>query len=287
MGTDDRDLRRCGLCGRGVCLSRTHVPPKCAGNGNALVNYRVRRDGESGVQPGRRRRGGMVFRGLCATCNNYAGRFDQSYGQLVDLLPRPDEVDRRLVLPNWQPSVREGVFFPGGVARSMLVSAFALNPKLRTLLPGLADLALAGEQVDLAQFERRLVVANATGEFCRAAGSLTFVKLLGGPRPNGKPLSCYADASVHLRPLAWILADLDYGMTDHQQWVDVSHWLRLDPGDERNAAQELALLPAVEAPGPHTDWAILLSDENCIWVEAVASYRGSQQPTLGGVPIAL
>lgn len=237
------------------------------------------------TEPGRRQYGGMVFKGLCRDCNSHAGRFDDAYGDLVDLLPRPDEAYSELVLPGWQPRIHFGTIRAGAIARSMMFGAFALNPTLRELVPEVADALIHGDPIDLGRHDRRLMIANGTGERCRVHGGMLYV-LMAGPRINGQLLRWYADAGAHLRPLSWMLGSTEVGVPDIENWLDVSDWLLLNSNHEQISRTRVPSLPAVDLPNSEM-WGLMTSDKNCITVEAAASFPGSTEWHLGGVPLTV
>src|SRR5689334_21420081 len=71
----------CRLCGARGALTRTHVPPRAAGNDGA-ASPPTRVLGPDGVWRygrGRERDGGMWGRWFCEPCNNRTGRFDEEY----------------------------------------------------------------------------------------------------------------------------------------------------------------------------------------------------------------
>lgn len=261
------------------------MPPQCAGNTKDQVRrYRLLQSDE-GIVPGRVDGGGIWFRGLCADCNSTAGGYDDAYGALVNLLPRPDESHPLLWLPGKRNMIGRGAIRPGAIARSMMFAAFALNPGLRNQLPDAASRLLNNQPIDLRLYDRRLHIANAIGEACRVHGAVAYIDLLG-PRLNGHPLQTMTDAAVHLRPLAWMLEIQHHvGLPHVEGWRDISPWLLVDPDDHVEAHQIVPPLAAVTLAS--TDkWALGWADEINIVVEGIASFPGARSFTLGGVEVS-
>ena len=139
---DSKAPRPCGLCGDYRKLSRTHVPPQVAGNNHTVERapdviddsggHRIRR-------PGTWKAGGMLVRGLCEPCNQLAGRmYDQAYADFARDVRRLTTAAARqfAVVPGEAPGIQ---FAPGLIARCVMFGMFAINPRLRTIVPGLAD----------------------------------------------------------------------------------------------------------------------------------------------------
>ena len=134
----------CGICGAEGPLSRTHVPPQCAGNGGESVRAAVlvtRRDkrGSERLGAGRERKGGANGYFLCEACNNKAGRFDDAFGQFWsslahDLLLIGPMPTTRGPHPAITPPMR-----PGAIVRSVLAGVMALCPSVREKYPELVD----------------------------------------------------------------------------------------------------------------------------------------------------
>lgn len=235
--------------------------------------------------PGRRQKGGIWFRGLCRTCNSTAGHFDDAYGEFVKLLPTPDEIHQRLWLPGNKVEVRDGQIRPGAIARSMMFGAFALNPKLRTLKPGIASDLLHNRPIEVASHGLRLSIANAVGEACRVHGAVAYLDP-EGRRIKGKAPTTMALAAVHLRPLAWMLDTDDlYGLPDVQRWLDISSWLLADPTEVIAAARAVRRLPPVDLETADS-WVLGLADDANIMVDGIASFIGARSFTLGGVQVS-
>jgi hypothetical protein len=81
----------------------------------------------------------MQVRGLCEACNNLAGRTgDLAYADFARQVRarRSSSLTTPTVLPGEPPLA---LFAPGLVARSVMVGIFAIAPRLRGLLPELAD----------------------------------------------------------------------------------------------------------------------------------------------------
>jgi hypothetical protein len=139
----------CALCGTYGPLTRTHVPPRAAGNNQPSATMGTRQsEGLSRVQPGTFREGGTWKWCLCVSCNGAAGRFDEEFIRWWHMLvmtwpenewPKPGET-------------RTGCFKggrPGAFVRSILAGMFAFNPTLRTRYPETAGAILSGDPVAL------------------------------------------------------------------------------------------------------------------------------------------
>lgn len=131
-------VRACGLCGAQGKMSRTHVPPRAAGNDDRVERAPDRLVGQL-REPGRWNRGGMWVRGLCKACNSRCGgEYDRAYADFSTQVQRLTTLGaRRLAIhPGAVPDVR---FAPGAVIRCVLYGMFALNSGLSTRYPSLAQ----------------------------------------------------------------------------------------------------------------------------------------------------
>jgi len=64
----------CGLCGTVARMTRTHLPPQCAGNEGLVSRVRLQTNHQSETRRSRTLHGGMWVFGLCTSCNHHASR---------------------------------------------------------------------------------------------------------------------------------------------------------------------------------------------------------------------
>lgn len=131
--------RPCGLCGDTRKLTKTHVPPRTAGNTSTVERASDLLTPEGRRRPGRWNRGGLWVRGLCEDCNQLAGRrYDEAYGDFARALGIAARArNRGFQFPSSHaPFVR---LAPGLVSRCILIGMFAIHPRLRQIFPILAD----------------------------------------------------------------------------------------------------------------------------------------------------
>jgi hypothetical protein len=84
LGRPNRNVGECGLCGRRGKLTKTHVPPQCAGNLGRVKRFTVVSDTEHRAAATTKRIGGVHFYGLCARCNgDLQGLYDGEYCKLA------------------------------------------------------------------------------------------------------------------------------------------------------------------------------------------------------------
>lgn len=122
-------------------LTKTHVPPRSAGN-TGLVSRRttltLSRGGTQTARHSLPRIGGIHFYGLCVSCNQLQNLYDSAYVDLVDIaLPW---LRTPLALPSGPREPTTAKIRPGAVARSVLIPMFGLNANLRHVA---ADVAAA------------------------------------------------------------------------------------------------------------------------------------------------
>jgi len=87
LGHPDPAEGNCRLCGQQGPLSKTHVPPQCAGNTGAITQRWkiIQKDGSA--SDGKPLEGGIWCFGLCSRCNSHAGQNgDNDYCQLAKAL---------------------------------------------------------------------------------------------------------------------------------------------------------------------------------------------------------
>lgn len=272
-----KEALACGLCGSSSPLTRTHIPPQCAGN-RGLVGRRHFVLHEGRAQLSKRSPGGLYVYGLCASCNNLQSRFDDGYRELVaavrHLWVRHGQFRTvgRLDLPDDEIS-------PGAVARSVLIGFFGLSPHIRIRFPHLADQLLCGQPSVQLPTEVRLRFALARGAKARATGATAgyFYR----PRPShGGPVGIVNLGQVYFPPLAWqlapppesrLLVSAPQSLLDREGWADVTAWLQRDPDDREKLSGLCSSLPAVMHPLHHPDeaewWVEMFSEEITEFVE--------------------
>lgn len=270
VGHADVRQGRCGLCGRQTRLTKTHVPPRCAGNRGRVKRFTVVSDSEHRAAATTPRIGGIHFYGLCAACNSgVQARWDPAYCVMVKALS-PFVLGSHLVLPDGPLAAPPDQVQPGAIARSVLVGAFALNPQLRVINPETATALLEGHaRVPLPQ-TLRLGLALTLGPTARVTGSIAGYYMFR-PKVRGRNIGMMSLAQIYFPPMAWQLADVDHSILfGHEGWVDVSDWLNYDAdlGDPLNR-----LVPRLPVVRPHRvnnddDWVELLGDEACFIVES-------------------
>ena len=172
VGREQRSRGSCGLCGQVGPLSKTHVPPRCAGNGGPVKRFRVVTDSANRATSGSKRVGGVHFFGLCVSCNTKVqGRWDGSYCEMARLL-WPLATGQALVLPRVV-TMPAGLVSPGEVARFVLAGGFALNPNMRIMYPEIADALIddAGSISLPDQIALRLAITP--GPMARVTGAMS------------------------------------------------------------------------------------------------------------------
>ncbi|GHJ48253.1 hypothetical protein Cs7R123_55950 [Catellatospora sp. TT07R-123] len=251
-----RDPAPCGLCGQTVRLTKTHVPPQCAGNTHkvgrsALVVHTPEQDRIPKMVHGRPRDGGLYVFGLCPGCNGLQSTYDGAYGDLVRSLKSLWVQDWGMRL-KWRCPMPSAEFRPGSVARSILIGMMGINPTIRDAHPVLAKALIDKSPVVGLPEDVRLRVALARGLTARIAG------------PNGgsfgfgnlgvdRPLPLTSLAHVYFPPLAWQLSSRDSSLLDRERWADVSDWLAYDPAETADLATLCPPLPPVAYPS-HVPW---------------------------------
>jgi hypothetical protein len=182
--------------------------------------------GPGGYGPGRWVKGGMWVRGLCASCNNFAGaHYDSAYADFARQVEGEFELELRSRL--WAPRGQAVSFAPGRVSRSAMSGMFALSRPLRELHPVLADQMKDGGPVHLPG-QLTLRVAGYMGRDGQLCGPM----LSGTVDGTGRSINTLA--SISWRPLTWALATSDSdNLLAELGWVDATGWLRY--GDERES----------------------------------------------------
>ncbi len=244
------DTAPCGLCGSSdTPLTKTHIPPQCAGNDAGVQRHyllSVTEDGEQKlVRSTKRRRGGLYVYGLCAACNGAAGQWDSAYKALADAL-RPLWVAEALAIPDNRLTMPDIDIHPSRVARSVLMGLFGLNHHLWERHPELAAALLVGAEGIALPADLRLSLALSRGRSGRLVGPVHTRQIFGSP--TGRVLALLTDAAVYFPPLAWQLAAPASDLLDQQGWVDVGDWLSMPTTESRNLRRLAASLPLVFEP---------------------------------------
>jgi hypothetical protein len=286
LGRASRDFGECGLCGRRGKLTKTHVPPQCAGNRGRVKRFMIVSDSEHRAAATTKRIGGVHFYELCVTCNgDLQGLYDPEYCTLAKAL-WAIATDAALHLP---PRVQlpDIAVRPGAIARSVVIGAFALNPTMRLIHPDLAQALVSREEsIDLPS-PLRLHLALTRGPHARVTGSIGGYYMFRS-KVGGRNVGIMSMAQIYFPPLAWQLADQPESVLLQQEgWSDVSSWLTVAPSEQAVLSALARDLPLVahptRGPGGIQDWVELLSDETCFIVESdnavPASWTAEEGPT--------
>jgi hypothetical protein len=271
----------CGICGVKKPMSRSHVPPQCAGNEMLVKRYRLMVDKHE-VDAGRQDLGGIHLYGLCADCNTQAGQYDEAYGDFADRLCMPGLKSRQLHLPPLitLPSVP---FDPGAVVRSILLGMCATEPHISKHWPDFPTQLVSGSPVTMPP-ELRLFLALTRGATARVAGPISGFAAVGTLRrdASGTPVGINAAASVYFPPMAWELIHPGETKLTDDRWLDVSSWTTIKPGDIRVVSELVPALPAIcqpwHDPRGDGDWVELLSTEICPIIECSNVDGGPPDP---------
>ncbi|MEU8075932.1 hypothetical protein AB0B31_10820 [Catellatospora citrea] len=257
-----KDRVACGLCGVVDRMSRTHVPPQCAGNRDIVARSTLVSKDQVARQ-GHALNGGLYVYGLCAACNGLQSRYDRAYGELATALRGLWARSWLVRLPN-MPSLPAADIRPGAVARSVLIGFFGVNPKLRELFPQLAASLIARDQAIILPRQMRLRLALARGPSARLGGPVGGMFLFG-PRMNDRPLGFNNFAHLYFPPLAWQLTADEPSLLDVQRWAEVSEWLTRGADDVAALTALCPTLPVVAHPLHHPSqaehWVEMFSGE--------------------------
>lgn len=187
------------------------------------------------------------MKGLCASCNQVAGKSDPSLAQLFDCAARrtPTSLAR------------------GAAANSMLSGLFALAPQLHTVLPVTAKAVKQREPTDDFAIEFSLRLARRTSGLAFLCGS-TFI-LDAEMLLNPGEASTEVLAAVFFRDLAYALVPRETPGTT-ADWIDISAWA-ISPLDEQtDVSRELSALPAVRSFAHGRDM-FMTSHEHTVFME--------------------
>lgn len=260
----------CGLCGITAPMTKTHVPPQCAGNRGLVGRWHVVSDGQQ-ARRGRRLHGGLYVYGLCASCNNLASRYDAAYGELAAAV-RGCWVISDVTIPSNRIALPAANVKPGAVARSILIGMFGIAPNLREIIPDTAhDLQQAASSV-APPGTADLRLALARGLRARLTGPVGGMFLFG-TKINGRPPGVMTLAQVYFPPLAWQLADSEPSLLDVEGWAIVTSWLGYSPEDVVQLNELVPSLPLVvhplhDAAARAEAWTEMFSDQIAPILEA-------------------
>lgn len=182
----------------------------------------------------------------------------------------PFVIGTRLTLPSGPLAMPPVEVRPGAVARSVLVSAFALNPQLRNVTPATADALISGSPSVPLSSTLSLGLAMTVGPTARVTGSIGGFYMFR-PKVGDRNVGLMSLAQIYFPPMAWQLIDADESVLFKQErWVDVTQWLSRKPDGSKRLDHLVTHLPIVQ---PHRvnnddDWVELLGDEACFIVES-------------------
>ena len=207
----------CGLCGEAKQLSKTHVPPKAAGNSGKASRSGVNLNTGELVQS-RPREGGAWGYFLCEECNGATGNWDETLIEFV-LEAGAHLLDE----PNLEPITLQGQarWYRGRLVRSLLAGMFALSRGLQGQHPGLAKAVISGDAFEM---PGNLDIAMAfTLDL-----PIIAVHQAGGvvvpPRGNGQLPPCL----IHSPPISAALVEPGTPKLPH---VSIGHWLEHSADD--------------------------------------------------------
>jgi hypothetical protein len=216
----------CGLCGFDGKLSKTHIPPRAAGNvGSAQTSVAIY-DTEtraSVLSLGRKSDGGTWGWWLCEQCNNRTELWEREYLRWV----RPLFAEIQRVQPRYGQGIECSMpsADPGAVARLLWGWMFALDPRMRIFYPDVASAILTGDPVEPPPNRRMLLAATPDLRIWMVRRRHD-VPLGLTPLPAAVPLVAIASP-----PFVVVLADPSYELGN--DYLDTSAWLRERAGERR------------------------------------------------------
>jgi len=263
--------RQCGLCGRLGFLTRTHVPPQCAGNTGSVKRFQLVSDPQNMMESGRERIGGIHFFGLCRACNGLQSKWDPAYCTFAKSL-WPFALAGKIVIPSARCEMPSERIQPGAIARGVMVSCFALNPNLRTTFPNLADELHSEVGSIRLPHDTALYIGVARGPQALVTGSISGFHM-NQHLANGSPLETMCFAQIFFPPLAWQFASVSLSpLLEKEVWTDVSAWLLRDSKDIENLSGLLPALPFVSHPSFGVDsaafWSEVFHNDSCFIVKS-------------------
>lgn len=262
------EYERCGLCGKAEKLSKTHIPPRAAGNqglARRLVEF-LDPHGSSFLQLTKIGTGGGAYgRWLCVDCNQRTGRWDEEYARWsrsLALQVQEAGLQPGRQLPMFLPDVA-----PGSVVRAMWAWMFALDPTLRADKPDLAASILSGDPVD-PPADLRLVLGTTTslgiwvsgqvgGYAVRTAiGRISGHTTRSGINVPGAEIVDVPRVAISSPPFVVLLAGVNHEL--HAPYFDTAEWLRDRAGARRDVS---LLLPVVRSLEGLRDLALVTYEE--------------------------
>lgn len=239
----------CGLCGTVGPLSRTHVPPQCAGNDHGVQRHYLQTVTKGGLKTQlvntRRTDGGLCVYGLCSRCNTLAGTWDLAYKEFAGAL-RSCWATGAIIVPGDRIRLPYAEFSPSAVARSILMGLLGVNHVLRERFPEFASGLLAGTEGLQLPPRLGLRLALARGTLGRLTGPTHSMKVLG--TQSGTIEYLLSDAAVYFPPLAWQLVGDGSTYLDAQGWGDATAWLSIPLKERRQIGALCSSLPLVREP---------------------------------------
>jgi hypothetical protein len=253
----------CGLCGATGKLSKTHIPPRRAGNRGSSrrgIEF-IADDGTSWLGLSRPDGGGGAWgRWLCADCNTVTGRWDDEYARW----------SRNLVVQIHDGNVRVGqqvpMFVrdgdPGAVVRALWAWMFALDGDLRLKEPALAQSVLAGHPVSQPK-DIKLLLAATTSLRIWVSGQVGgyAVRTPVGPDRGyttadgiwapGNEMVGVPRVAISSPPFVVLLAE-DGHDRGGVPYFDTAEWVADRAGDRRDVSMYLPVVRGFEADGPVT-----------------------------------
>jgi hypothetical protein len=248
------------LCGDVRPLSKSHVPPQAAGNTDKVRRSADIIDADKVRRPGRSSIGGMWVRGLCKPCNELAGaRYDLAYADFHSRLAATGApLVRRLLLDD--KDVPPVLFAPGLVARAVMFGMFALDTRLRIIVPPLAEQLLQKEPHITMPSQVRLKVARATGKGALLTSGIWRARVMN-PRAG---IHHFTFADIVFPPLAWALVPTHDGPLITDTWGDATEWLSYSTDctrvDLRLVLRELPTATHPRLRSGDDGWVELLGD---------------------------
>lgn len=236
----------CRLCGIVTSMTRTHIPAQSAGN--TVDRSRLMAFDDTVERDPSPRKGGLYVFGLCGTCNgSLQSSYDSAYAYLAWAL-------RDL----WVPTLLSGMptrhtvpdveCRPGAVARTVLISCFAMSPQLRIVQPDLAAALVRRDPAIHLPPDLRLYLALMYGRHASIAGPVHAIDAVQAVF-HDRQVTVDSAGSIYFPPLAWQLAPPLQPLLRQERWVDVSSWLTIDVQQTRRLHTVCrSVLPLVRSP---------------------------------------
>jgi hypothetical protein len=248
----------CGLCGYTGKLSRTHIPPKAAGNqgqARSLLEL-IDEHGTSRLHLKKAGTGGGGWgRWLCQDCNGTTGEWDKEYGEWSRNLVL--ELHDGGVKSGWDVAMSLQNVAPGAVVRAMWAWMFALDPSLRLNDPDLAAAVLTGDPIEPST-DKKLMIGATTSLGIWVSGQVgghAFRTPVGGRIPSYKTASGIRvvgpeevdapEVAISSPPFVALLADPNDDPL--VRYTDTAEWLREDARDRREVHLFLPVVRGLES----------------------------------------